>query len=69
MIAAVTEECGELVRKDPSERVTRNNEKEPILAKAREYFIKECLGFITGIKADTVFAAVCSTEIIYNSAN
>lgn len=54
---AVTEECVELVRKDLSERVTWNNEKEPILENLREYLVKECLGLITGIKVDTVLAA------------
>lgn len=44
-----------------------NNEKEPILKELREYFIKECLGFIIDVKTNTVLAAIWSVKIIYTS--
>ena len=44
-----------------------NNEKEPILEKLRDYFIKECFGFKIDVKTDTVLAVICSVKIIYIS--
>ena len=44
-----------------------NNEKEPILEKLREYFIKECFEFKIDVKTDTVLAVICSVKIIYIS--